>query len=64
MNKIFGLLAKFKAWRNRCKPQIENVDPCSYEVAEIHHNATVEVLRCKKCGKVRVIFRKGKGDVL
>ena len=30
------------------------LDPCVYETMEIHRNVTVEVLRCKKCGKVEI----------
>ena len=33
------------------------VDPCEYEVVEIHRNVTVEVLRCRKCGKIQIEWR-------
>lgn len=29
---------------------VNELDPCVYEVAEVHRNVTVEVLRCKVCG--------------
>lgn len=30
------------------------LDPCAYELAELHKNVTVEVLKCKKCGNVSI----------
>lgn len=30
------------------------LDPCQYQVAEIHKNVTVEVLKCPKCGAVEI----------
>lgn len=32
------------------------IDPCDYELLEKHRNVTVEVLRCKKCGHVEVLW--------
>jgi hypothetical protein len=34
------------------------LDPCKYEVAEIHKNVTVEVLRCKVCGHLSMGWRR------
>lgn len=31
-----------------------DLDPCVYETEEIYRNVTVEILRCKKCGKVEI----------
>mgnify|MGYP003450816935 CR=1 FL=1 len=33
---------------------IHELDPCIYEVVEVHHNVTVEVFRCKNCGHVEL----------
>ena len=33
---------------------VNELDPCMYEVLEVHENVTVEVLRCKKCGHTEV----------
>lgn len=30
------------------------VDPCSFEEVETLKNVTVQILRCRKCGKVTV----------
>ena len=41
------------------KPDGENeLDPCCYETVEIYHNVTVEVLRCKKCGNIDIVWRR------
>jgi hypothetical protein len=32
------------------------VDPCIFEVEEVHHNVTVEVLRCKRTGRREIIW--------
>lgn len=34
------------------------VDPCDYELIEKYRNVTVEVLRCKKCGHVEILWRR------
>ncbi len=33
---------------------INELDPCKYEVTEIHRNVTVEILRCQKCGHMEI----------
>lgn len=33
---------------------VNELDPCIYETIEIHHNVTVEVCRCIKCGHVEL----------
>ncbi len=33
------------------------VDPCEYEVTEIHRNVTVEILKCRRCGKIQIEWR-------
>ena len=33
---------------------INELDPCRYEVIEVHRNVTVEVNRCKKCGHIDI----------
>lgn len=33
---------------------VNELDPCFYEVAEVHENVTVEVLRCKRCGHIEI----------
>lgn len=35
---------------------VNELDPCRYELVEKHRNVTVEVLRCKKCGHVEVVW--------
>lgn len=31
-----------------------NVDPCVYDVVEQHDNVSVEILKCRKCGKIEI----------
>ena len=38
------------------------LDPCVYEVVEVHHNVTVRVLRCKNCGHVEVEWTRDNND--
>lgn len=46
------------------KPDGENeLDPCEYEEIETHYNATVHVLKCKKCGHVDIGWERSNGDV-
>ncbi len=33
---------------------VHELDPCVYEVAEVHHNVTVEVLKCRVCGHTEI----------
>ena len=37
---------------------VNELDPCVYEVVETHKNATVNVLKCKKCGHVEIEWSK------
>ena len=37
---------------------IHELDPCFYEVIEVHENVTVEVSRCKRCGHVELLWYK------
>ena len=37
---------------------INELDPCSYEVMETHRNVTVEVLRCKRCGHIEILWHR------
>lgn len=37
---------------------VNELDPCSFEQVEVHRNVTVEVLRCKKCGKTEVLWHR------
>lgn len=37
---------------------INEIDPCLYETVETHRNVTVEILRCKKCGHVEVLWKR------
>lgn len=42
---------------------VNELDPCVYETIETHRNVTVEVLRCKKCGHVEIMWhRQEDGD--
>lgn len=39
---------------------IDQLDPCFYKVIEVHKNVTVEVLRCKRCGRIELSwYREG-----
>jgi hypothetical protein len=33
---------------------VNELDPCKYQPIEIHRNVTVEVLRCKVCGRIEI----------
>ncbi|MBR1620132.1 hypothetical protein IJ674_09600 [bacterium] len=33
---------------------INELDPCIYEEVEVHHNVTVRVLKCRKCGHIEL----------
>ena len=51
----------------RCKSQIKTIlgmefDPCIYETVETIHNATVHVLRCKRCGHVEFEWERNAED--
>ena len=37
---------------------VNELDPCRYELVEKHRNVTVEVLRCKKCGHVEIMWHR------
>ena len=37
---------------------INELDPCLYETLETHRNVTVEVLRCKVCGRIEVLWKR------
>lgn len=39
-----------------------SVNPCIYEEIETHHNVTVHVMRCKKCGHIELEWSKEDGD--
>lgn len=41
---------------------IHELDPCIYEEVEVHHNCTVMVYKCKKCGHIEIMWEK-KGDI-
>jgi hypothetical protein len=35
---------------------VNELDPCEYELTEKYRNVTVEILRCKKCGHVEILW--------
>lgn len=37
---------------------VNELDPCSYEILEAHRNVTVEILRCKKCGHIEILWHR------
>lgn len=37
---------------------VNELDACIYRTAEIHTNATVEVLRCEKCGHIKLAWHR------
>lgn len=45
-------------------PDCDIQDNCFYEVVETHKNVTVEVLRCKNCGKIELSWYKDNPDPL
>lgn len=45
-------------------PDCDTHDNCFYEVVEVHENVTVEVLRCKNCGKIELSWYKDTPDDL
>lgn len=41
------------------RPDGENIlDPCSYEVKEIHRNVTVTISECSRCGSVDISWER------
>lgn len=34
------------------------VDPCHYELKEVHRNVTVEVWQCPECGTIDISWKK------
>lgn len=37
---------------------VNELDPCIYETIEKHRNVTVEVIRCKNCGHIEVLWER------
>lgn len=37
---------------------VNELDPCIYETLETHRNVTVEVIRCKNCGHIEVLWHR------
>lgn len=37
---------------------IHELDPCIYELMEVHKNVTVFVYRCQNCGHVEISWEK------
>lgn len=37
---------------------IHELDPCIYELKEVHTNVTVYVYQCKNCGHVEISWEK------
>lgn len=37
---------------------VNDLDPCDYELMERHRNVSVEVLRCKKCGHIEILWQR------
>lgn len=37
---------------------VNELDPCLYELKEIHRNVTVEVCQCKKCGHIEISWHR------
>ena len=36
----------------------KSLDPCQFELYEIHKNVTVEILRCPKCGEISIGWKR------
>lgn len=48
-----------RAMKISVKPDgVHELDPCVYEEVETVKNATVHVLRCKKCGHVEIEWER------
>lgn len=41
---------------------VNELDPCIYETVEVHHNVTVEVMRCKNCGHIEITWHRDEPD--
>lgn len=37
---------------------VNPLDPCRYELKEVHTNCIVEVSRCRKCGHIDISWRR------
>lgn len=37
---------------------VNEIDACEYELIESYENVTVEILRCKNCGHIEVVWKK------
>ena len=37
---------------------IHELDPCVYETQEVYSNVIVEIVKCKKCGHVSVMWHR------
>jgi len=37
---------------------VHQLDPCIYETIEVHRNVTVEVMRCRKCGHIEIMWHR------
>ena len=35
---------------------VDELDPCIYETIEIHRNVDVEILRCRRCGHIDIVW--------
>jgi len=35
---------------------VNELDPCVYKEIETHHNCTVHILKCKKCGHIEITW--------
>ena len=42
---------------------VHELDPCVYDVVEIHRNVTVEVLHCRKCGNTEINWTRQEDTV-
>ena len=41
---------------------VNELEPCIYEEVETHHNVTVHVLRCRKCGHIEIEWERNDGN--
>ena len=37
---------------------VNELDPCDYQIVEKYSNVTIEILRCKKCGHMEVLWHR------
>ena len=37
---------------------VHELDPCIYETVEAYQNVSIEIRRCKNCGKIDIVWKR------